>query len=161
MSSKSSPSYRTSNVDHKLACQEAKATVVDQRVSVNFTLRAAAEPIVQLPAAMNKLISEGRLDDVDKITSLCKTIATDVDALTAERDLLDKEYLPKIENPPRKKGHISAYNAHCTIAGLQYISLNNRIQATAGKAAGDFEEILGKEFTDAQKETVPESSTAQ
>lgn len=161
MSTKNSPSYRTSNVDHKLACQQAAETVKEQRVSVNFTLRAAAEPIKQYPAAVNHLKSEGRHDDVEKITTLCKAIASDVDTLTAERNLLDKEYLPKIEQVPRKKHLISEYNANCTIAGLQYINLAHRIQATAGKAAADFEEILGKDFADAQKEAVPESNPTQ
>lgn len=161
MSSKRSPSYRTSNVDHKLACKQAAETVNDQRVSVNFSLRAASEPIVQFPAALNQLRAEGRHEDAEKITNLCKSIATDVDTFTKERDEIDKKFDHVVKNPPRKKHMISDYNAQCTVAGLQYINLNHRIQATAGKSATDFQEIMGKEIADAKEEAVPQQNQAQ
>lgn len=144
MSSKRSPSYRTSNVNHKKKIDEVVESTRGLKDSVAVSLRAAAEPIVQMPAAICMLREQGRVEDVPKILALGTTIAQDFDTFSAERTELDKEFDKILESRPSKNSDLSKHNMDLTMHGLKYIDLNDRITSTLTKSAGDYDEILNK-----------------
>lgn len=142
MSSKRSSSYRTSNVRSKRSLPKMEQTVDDQLVSVNVSLRAAYEPIVQLPASIKLLQEEGRGEDVPKIGALCRSIASDIKIFTEERDKISSEWQETRKNRPTDNSGMAEYNMKITTTGLDYINLNQRIAETVLKSKQDFEEIL-------------------
>lgn len=142
MSSKRTPNYRTSNLNANVNCSKIEESVREQVLSVNVSLRAAAEPIVQLPAAIQELKAQGRDEDVPKLLQLGKSIARDFDTLTLERDEIDKEFKGFVDNRPTAKSELSRYAMNCTMTGLKYIGLNDRIASTLTKSAEDFQELL-------------------
>lgn len=144
MSSKRSPSYRTSNVNHNKNINEAEEATRGLKDSVALSLRAAAEPIVQMPASLRALKEQGRVEDVPKIIALGKTIAQDFDKFSAERITLDEEFNKIVESKPGKKKDLSKHHMDLTMTGLKYIDLNDRITSTLTKSAGDYDEILNK-----------------
>jgi SMC interacting uncharacterized protein involved in chromosome segregation len=144
MSSKRSPSYRTSDVDHKKSINEAEEATRGLKDSVSLSLRAAAEPIVQMPNSLKTLQEQGRSGDVKKILALGTTIAQDFDKFSAERAELDTEFDKIVNNPPAKKKDLSKHHMDLTMTGLKYIDLNDRITSTLSKSASDYEEILNK-----------------
>lgn len=144
MSSKRSPSYRTSNVNHKKNCDQVEESTRGLKDSVTFSLRAAAEPIVQMPQSIKSLKEQGRNEDVPKILALGKTIAQDFDKFSAERAALDTEFEQIIAAKPARNKDISKHHFSLTMTGLKYIDLNDRITSTLGKSAGDYDEILNK-----------------
>ena len=144
MSSKRSPSYRTSNVNHKKSCDEVETSTRGLKDSVSFSLRAAAEPIVQMPQSLQTLKEEGRVEDVPKILALGTTIAQDFDKFSAERTVLDKEFDKILAERPDRKKDLSEHHFKLTMTGLKYIDLNHRITSTLTKSAGDYDEILNK-----------------
>jgi hypothetical protein len=145
MSGKRSHSYRTSNVNPKKTCSEAEVATRGLKDSVAVSLRAVAEPIVQMPAALRSLKDEGRPpEDVKKLLLLGKSIGADFDKFSEERATIDKEFETIVERKPGKKKDFAKLNMDLTMTGLKYIDLNDRIAATLTKSAGDYEEILNK-----------------
>lgn len=144
MSSKRSPSYRTSNVNHKKKIDEVEESTRGLKDSVTFSLRAAAEPIVQMPESLRTLKEQGRVEDVPKILALGTIIAQDFDKFSAERTVLDTEFDKILKGRPSKNADLSKHNMDLTMHGLKYIDLNDRITATLTKSAGDYDEILNK-----------------
>lgn len=144
MSSKRSPSYRTSDVNHKKSINDAEEATRGLKDSVSLSLRAAAEPIVQMPNSLKVLKDQGRDGDVKKILALGTTIAQDFDKFSAERTALDAEFDKIVQSPPAKKKDISNHHFKLTMTGLKYIDLNDRITSTLTKSAGDYDEILNQ-----------------
>lgn len=154
MSSKRNSSYRTSNVRSKRSVQKMEDTIKEQLTAVNITLRSAYEPIVQLPASMMALREEGRPEDIPKISALCKTIASDIDVFTAERDKVTQDLEKVMANRPTSNSEMADYNAKLTGVGLDYIQLNSRMVGTVMQSKQDYEDILEGKVPNAQEESV-------
>jgi hypothetical protein len=131
-------------VNHKKNINEAEEATRGLKDSVAFSLRAAAEPIVQMPESLRTLKEQGRVEDVPKIIALGKTIAQDFDKFSAERTTLDEEFDKIIQGKPGQKKDFSKHHMDLTMHGLKYIDLNDRITSTLTKSAGDYDEILNK-----------------
>lgn len=144
MSSKRSPSYRTSNVNHRKNIDDVEESTRGLKDSVSVSLRAAAEPIVQMPNSVKVLKEQGRNEDVPKILALGKSIAQDFDKFSAERAELDQEFEKIVSSKPDKRKDLSKHHMDLTMHGLKYIDLNDRITSTLTKSAGDYDEILNK-----------------
>lgn len=154
MSSKRNSSYRTSGVRSKRSVQKMEDTINEQRTAVNISLRAAYEPIVQLPASIMQLREEGRPEDIPKISALCKTIASDIDTFTQERNEVDKTLADVTASRPTANSELAGYNAKLTSVGLDYIQLNSRMVGTVMQCKQDFEDILKGKVPNAQEESV-------
>jgi hypothetical protein len=129
-------------------------TIKEQLTAVNITLRSAYEPIVQLPATMALLREEGRPEDIPKVSALCKTIASDIDTFTAERDKVTQDLEQVIAQRPTSNSEMAGYNAKLTGVGLDYIQLNSRMVSTVMQSKQDYEDILGGKVPNAQEESV-------
>jgi hypothetical protein len=131
-------------VNHRKNIDDVEESTRGLKDSVSVSLRAAAEPIVQMPNSVKVLKEQGRNEDVPKILALGKSIAQDFDKFSAERAELDQEFEKIVSSKPDKRKDLSKHHMDLTMHGLKYIDLNDRITSTLTKSAGDYDEILNK-----------------
>lgn len=113
----------------------------NQRNAVSLSIRAAVEPLLQLPESITLLKNQGREEDIEKLEALAKTVAQDIDLFTKEYRTTNESF-SSLDSTPCQPKHISRRFTEYMNYGLQFMSLNERVLGTAVKAADQMSEII-------------------
>lgn len=110
--------------------------------SLNLSLSAAIQPVLDLPISLGILQSEGRQSDMPALTGLVKMLARDTDALLAEKKTVDDEFASIQSKPPTKKNKLSDHHAKLMNVGGRYLALSQRSVNTVGNTLGDYMQLI-------------------
>lgn len=133
------------------------------RESAYGIIASNAGVIKELPSIINKL-DEKNVDkeDVDKVISIAKTIASDTDKYMDELKDIDNTYVGVNDKPVKSAKKANKNYVPVLAVGSRYQDITSRISETTGSLVGDFsilcEDLLGlNEETDTpSEETVNE-----
>lgn len=134
--------YSSRTKDLGALCDGIEQDVSKYQNSLTVSIRAAIEPVVQLPEAIVLLESQGRHSDVPKISALVKAIAIEGDVYLARKKALDEEFETLRANRPSKKGQLSSHSCKAQFLGHRYISLSQEVTQNLTSVAGDYFDLI-------------------
>lgn len=121
---------------------DIEKSVVSNRDTLDFSLAAAVQPIMELPATLDVLRLENRLCDLPKVDTLCKAISADVDVFVAQAAPLKAELKSILETPVQGGKNMAKRYDKLFFLGANLIELNDRVTETCGASVGQLHEIL-------------------
>jgi len=134
--------FGSRDVDLSAQCDEIEKDTVKLCRSVGLAIRAAIQPIEELPLSLSLLEQAGRKADIPKLGQLVQSIARDQDKFIAEKTALDAKFESLKNDRPTKKGSLSRYSNSVSFLGHEYIDLNQRIAQTMGMTIGDYFDLI-------------------
>lgn len=132
-----------SHEKRRVNLERIRSDAKNQRAAVQTSIRAAAEPLLQLPETIELLRIQGRDEDIKKVEVLAKTVARDVDKFSEEFKAVN-DSLEELETTPVKPKHLSRRFSEYMDHGLRFLTLNERVLCTAVKSADQISEIVMK-----------------
>lgn len=138
--------YSSRNTDQFGNLDELEREIEANRRSIKQSLRAGAEPVLSLPDSIRVLEQDGRQDEIDKLTSLTRSIASDVDRFTTEVESLDKRFDSLKRNRPSNPWEISKHYSKLATIGHEYLMLNSRILGTVMASIDTYAGIVDPDY---------------
>lgn len=147
-------SKKRRNIDHvprrpdqRVLDQEAE--VERHRSTLDVSLTSAVGPVHEFPNALNKILSEGRTEDAEKLRVLTRSIARDADQLIAEKAIIDRKHDNLKAARPREKATADHFGK-MTMTGCEYLALSQKANDTVCKTIDDYLDLVSPPTTPAE-----------